>query len=198
MRRKEDARLITGPRHYVDDITAGHAARGDRALARGARPHRLDRLLGGARAPGVARRLTGEDIDLGAPLPMAWVPPGVRGQDPRALAARARRGEARGRSVAVVIGEDRYAVVDAAEDVFVEYDPLPVGGRPEAALRTAGRSSTTSSAPTRRTSGRSAAATWRPASRDADVIVERRIVNHRTAGAAIEPRGVLAEYRAGT
>ena len=32
----------------------------------------------------------------------------------------------------------------------------------------------------------------------ADVIVERRIVNHRTAGAAIEPRGLLADYRAGS
>ena len=33
---------------------------------------------------------------------------------------------------------------------------------------------------------------------EADVIVERRIVNHRTSGAAIEPRAVLAEYRAGS
>ena len=32
---------------------------------------------------------------------------------------------------------------------------------------------------------------------EADVIVERRVVNHRMAGAAIEPRGVLAEYRGG-
>ena len=31
---------------------------------------------------------------------------------------------------------------------------------------------------------------------DADVVVERRIVNHRTAGAAIEPRGVLATWQA--
>jgi carbon-monoxide dehydrogenase large subunit len=31
---------------------------------------------------------------------------------------------------------------------------------------------------------------------EADVIIERRVVNHRTAGAAIEPRGVLADYRA--
>ena len=28
---------------------------------------------------------------------------------------------------------------------------------------------------------------------EADVIIERRVVNHRIAGAAIEPRGVLAE-----
>jgi aerobic carbon-monoxide dehydrogenase large subunit len=33
---------------------------------------------------------------------------------------------------------------------------------------------------------------------DADVVIERRVVNHRTAGAPIEPRGVLADYRAGS
>jgi carbon-monoxide dehydrogenase large subunit len=33
---------------------------------------------------------------------------------------------------------------------------------------------------------------------EADVIVERRVINHRTAGAPIEPRGVLADYRAGS
>ncbi len=33
---------------------------------------------------------------------------------------------------------------------------------------------------------------------EADVVVERRVVNHRTAGAPIEPRGVLADYRAGS
>jgi carbon-monoxide dehydrogenase large subunit len=31
----------------------------------------------------------------------------------------------------------------------------------------------------------------------ADLVVERRVVNHRTAGAAIEPRAALADYRAG-
>jgi len=33
---------------------------------------------------------------------------------------------------------------------------------------------------------------------EADVVVERRIVNHRIAGAPIECRGVLADYRAGS
>ncbi len=32
---------------------------------------------------------------------------------------------------------------------------------------------------------------------EADVVVEREVVNHRIAGAPIEPRGVLADYRAG-
>ena len=31
----------------------------------------------------------------------------------------------------------------------------------------------------------------------AEVVIERRFVNHRTAGAPIEPRGVVADYRAG-
>src|ERR671930_1855582 len=33
--------------------------------------------------------------------------------------------------------------------------------------------------------------------RDADVVVERRVVNHRTAGGAIEPRASLADYLSG-
>src|SRR5258708_13441208 len=32
---------------------------------------------------------------------------------------------------------------------------------------------------------------------EAEVVVERRIVNHRTSGAPIEPRGTVADYRAG-
>ena len=42
------------------------------------------------------------------------------------------------------------------------------------------------------------AATSEAAFAEADVVVERRIVNHRTPGAAIEPRGVLADWRAGS
>ena len=32
---------------------------------------------------------------------------------------------------------------------------------------------------------------------EADVVIERRIVNHRTAGTPIEPRVCIADYRAG-
>ena len=39
-----------------------------------------------------------------------------------------------GDPVAVVIGDDRYAVADAADDVLVEYEPLPVVVDPEAAI----------------------------------------------------------------
>ena len=77
-----------------------------------------------------------EDLtDLTGPLPMAWVPPGITVNNPEHWPLA--KGVVRfvGDPVAVVIGEDRYAVVDAAEDVVVEYDPLPVVTDPEEALQ---------------------------------------------------------------
>ena len=56
-------------------------------------------------------------------------------------------------------------MVDAAEQVLVEYDPLPVVIDLEKALEGGATSSTPTSARTSATSGRSAAATSRPASR---------------------------------
>ena len=39
-----------------------------------------------------------------------------------------------GQGVVAVVGDDKYAVVDAAEQVLMEYDPLPVVVDPEKAL----------------------------------------------------------------
>ena len=101
-----------------------------------------------------------------------------------------------GDPVALVIGDDRYAVVDAAEDVVVEYEPLPVVTDPEKALEDG-------SPLVHEQFGTNKVCEWSLGGGDleagfaeADVIIERRIVNHRIAGAAIEPRGVLADYRA--
>ncbi len=100
-----------------------------------------------------------------------------------------------GDPVALVVGSDRYAVIDAAEEVIVEYDPLPVVTDPEAALEDG-------SALVHGQFGTNKVCEWSLGGGDleagfaeADVIIERRIVNHRMAGGAIEPRGVLAEYR---
>ena len=94
-----------------------------------------------------------------------------------------------------MIGDDRYAVVDAAEDVVVEYDPLPVVTDPEKALEDG-------SPLVHEQFGTNKVCEWSLGGGDleagfaeADVVIERRIVNHRIAGGAIEPRGVLAEYR---
>src|ERR671922_210950 len=96
------------------------------------------------------------------------------------------------------IGSDRYAVVDAAEQVLVEYDPLPVVTDIEQALEDGADL-------VHPELGTNKCHEWSLGGGDieagfaaADVVVERRVVNHRTAGAAIEPRGVLADYRAGS
>ena len=65
---------------------------------------------------------------------MAWVPPGIEVNNPPHWAIAKDEVHHVGDPVALVIGEDRYAVVDAAEQVLVEYDPLPVVTDIETAL----------------------------------------------------------------
>ena len=140
---------------------------------------------------------TGDDLgDLQAPLPMAWVPPGVEINAPEHWPLAKGRVAHVGDPVAVVIGEDRYSVVDAAELVVVEYEPLPVVVDPEEALKDEVLVHPDLSS--------NKVHEWSLGGGDldagfaeADVIIERRVVNHRTAGGAIEPRAVLAEERAG-
>ncbi len=102
-----------------------------------------------------------------------------------------------GDPVAVVVGDDKYAVQDAAEDVFVEYDALPAVVDLESALEDG-------SPLVHEQFGTNKTHEWslgggdvEAALAEADVVVERRIVNHRILGAAIEPRGVIADFRAG-
>jgi aerobic carbon-monoxide dehydrogenase large subunit len=199
MRRKEDPRLITGRASYIDDIVLPGQLYA--AIVRSPEAHArivsIDTSAASAR-DGVHGVFTGEDLDLLAPLPMAWVPPGVEIKNPAHWPLA--RGEVNhvGEAVAVVLGDDKYGVVDAAEDVVVEYDPLPAVVDPEAALEEG-------SPLVHEDIGTNKTHEWglgggdlEAAFAEADVIVERRIVNHRTSGTPIEPRGVLAEYRAGS
>ena len=199
MRRKEDPRLITGRARYIDDISLPGMlwAAIVRSPEANAKIVSIDHSAATAR-PGIRAVFTGEDMsDLGGPLPCAWVPPGVEVQNPEHWPLA--RGEVKhvGDPVAVVIGEDRYAVTDAVEDVIVEYETLPAIVDPEKALE---------GAPfVHESLGTNKVHEWSLPGGDveagfaeADVVVERRIVNHRIAGAPIEARGVLADYRAGS
>jgi aerobic carbon-monoxide dehydrogenase large subunit len=197
LRRKEDPRLITGTGTYVDDINL--VGQLWAAFVRSPEAHaKIVSIDASAaqEAEGVRAVFTHDDLDMEAPLPMAWVPPGVEVKTPDHWALA--KGEVKhvGDPVALVLGDDRFSVVDAAESVIVEYDPLPVVTDPEAALEK-------SSPLVHETLGTNKAYEWSLGGGDiekgfaeADVVIERRIINHRTAGAAIEPRGVLAEFRA--
>src|SRR5579875_666924 len=199
LRRKEDPPLITGMGRYLEDISVTGMLW--MAFVRSPEAHAkivsIDTSAAAGR-DGVVAVFTGADMsDIGGPLPMAWAPPGVEVNNPEHWPLA--RGEVHhvGDPVAVVIGEDRYAVSDAVEDVVVEYESLPVVVDPEQAI---------AGGPlVHEALGTNKVHEWTLAGGDveagfaeADVIVERRVVNHRIAGAPIECRGVIADYRAGS
>jgi aerobic carbon-monoxide dehydrogenase large subunit len=201
LRRKEDPRLITGRGVYTDDISLPgqmHAA-----IVRSPEAHArivsIDKSAAEAR-DGVHLVLTGEDLtDLEAGLPCAWVPPGVEVNMPDHWPLARGKVCHVGDPVAVVVADDKYAAVDAAEDVIVEYDPLPVVVDPEAALED-GAALVHDQFGTNKTHEWSLGTErdeLEAAMSAAEVVVERRIVNHRVAPAPIEARAAIADYRAG-
>jgi aerobic carbon-monoxide dehydrogenase large subunit len=199
LRRKEDPPLVIGRGRYIDDIAVPGMLWA--AFVRSPEAHAkvisIDTSAATAR-PGIHAVYTGADTsELAAPLPMAWVPPGVDVNNPEHWALARGVVNHVGDPVAIVIGEDRYAVNDAVEDVIVEYEPLPAIVDPEAAL--AGGPLVHEALGTNKVHEWSLPGGDVEAGfADADVIVERKIVNHRIAGAPIETRGVLADYRAGS
>lgn len=200
LRRREDPRLITGRGTYVEDITLPGTLWC--AFVRSPEAHARITSIDASAArerDGVVAVYTHEDMagDLQGPLPCGWAPEGVEVKAAEHWPLAAGTVTHVGEAVAVVVGTDRYGVVDAAEDVIVEYDPLPVVTDPEAALQDG-------SPLVHEALGTNRSHEWSLGGGDleagfsaADRIVERRIVNHRTSGAAIEPRGTLAEDRAG-
>jgi len=199
LRRKEDPRLITGRARYIDDISLPGTLWA--AFVRSPEAHAKIVSVDASAArerPGVQAVFTGKEMsDLGGPLPLAWAPPGVEVLNPDHWPLARDTVKHVGDPVAVVIGDDRYGVTDAVEDVLVEYETLPAVVDPEAAL---------AGAPfVHEQFGTNKVHEWSLGGGDidaglaeADVVVERRVVNHRIAGAAIEARGVLADYRAGS
>jgi aerobic carbon-monoxide dehydrogenase large subunit len=196
MRRKEDPKLITGRGNYVDDIVLPGTLY--MAFVRSPEAHARIASIDAAAAKereDVVLVATSEDIDgLAGPLPMAWVPPGVEVKTPEHWPLAKGTVKHVGDPVAIVIGTDRYGVVDAADEIAVEYDPLPVIVDPEEALK--------DETIIHESLGTNLSHRWSLGGGDiekgfaeAEHVVERRVVNHRTAGGAIEPRGVLADYR---
>ncbi|MBW3608669.1 MAG: xanthine dehydrogenase family protein molybdopterin-binding subunit, partial [Actinobacteria bacterium] len=202
IRRREDPPLITGRGRYTDDITLpgqlwASIVRSPMAHAKIAS---IDTSAAES-APGVTAVFTGEDVagDFESPLPMAWVPPGVEIKAPEHWPLARDEVHHVGDAVAIVVGENRYLVADAAEMVDVEYEELPVVVDMEKAIEDG-------AALVHEDLGTNVSHRWalgtepdelEAAFGQADVIVEQRIVNHRSAPAPIEPRAVLADYRAG-
>ena len=128
-----------------------------------------------------------------ARMAMVWDPPGVDINTPEQWPLA--KGEVKhvGQAVAVVVAHDRGTAVDAAELVMVDYETLPAVVDPEKALEDGSPLVHEAFGTNRTHDWGIAGGDADQALSDAEVVVERRIVNHRTSGAPIEPRSSIAE-----
>ena len=200
--RNEDPRLLTGQALFVDDVDLPgmlHAAflRSDYAHAR---VRSIDVSAARTR-PGVVAVYTAEDMgDFWRPGPLIVPPPSkvegivfhARTQIPMV------KDKARhiGDPLAVVIAESRYIAEDALEDIIVDYEPLEAvvdlekALEPDAPLVYDDLDSNLAAHVIQEKGN------YEAAREQADVVIKRRIVIDRGAAAALENRGVVADWDA--
>ncbi|MDX1687537.1 MAG: xanthine dehydrogenase family protein molybdopterin-binding subunit [Candidatus Promineifilaceae bacterium] len=200
VQRREDPALLTGAGTYTGDIHLEDMLH--LAIVRSPYGHAEIRDVDTSQAEaleGVVAVLTAEDVNphLAHPFPAPYMSKkySVR-RAPERYPLAAGRVRHVGDPVAVVLAEDGYTVADAADLVFVDYDPLPVVMDPEAAL---GKEAPViyeewgDNVGFRR---RDADDDVDPIFADAAHVVECRTVNQRVIGNAMEPRAVVAEFDA--
>ena len=199
IRRNEDPRLLTGKALFVDDVELPGMLHG--AFVRSPYAHAEIRGIDSEAAsamPGVFAVLRAEDLgDYWRPGPLLVPPPPIercvfheRTQVPLA------RGKVRyvGEPVVFVVAESRYVAEDAAEQIYVDFEPLETTVDPEASLE--------AGAPlVHEDLGSNLAAhviqekgSWEAAKAEADLVLSRRLVYDRGTAAAMENRGVVAEW----
>ena len=168
--RVEDQRFLTGTGQYIEDLAL--PAELYCAIVRS--PHAHARIRG-VRIPSGVLALTGEDMarDGVRPMRCGWVLAGMV-EPPRYALARDTVRHV-GEPVAAVFAESRATAEDAAEQVEVDYESLPLIDREKAFTWQRGDRAAVDAAFTR-----------------AARRVELELVNNRLCGAAIETRGALA------
>src|SRR5262249_55834084 len=199
VRRREDPRFLTGRGRFVANLTVA----GELACHLVRSPHGHARIVAidtsaAAGRPGIVAVLTGSDMatDRVGPLRCLWP---IRAPNGPPMAEPPRWALARdtvrhvGEPVTVVIAQSVAAAIDAAERVTIDYEPLPAVVSARDAIA-AGAPTLHTDAPGnvcfRWTRGDAAAveATFARAHR----VVRLELINNRIAGAALEPRAVIA------
>jgi len=200
--RNEDPRLLTGQALFVDDVNLPgmlHAAFFRSSYAH-ARIKRIDVSAARGRA-GVIAVYTAEDLgDYWQPGPLLVPPPPVAG---RVFNARTQVPLAKdtvrfaGEPIAVVIAESRYLAEDAAGDIVVDFEPLAAvvdlekALAPESALVHEDVGSNIAAHIIQRKGGDYAAAKAK-----AEVVIQRRFLYDHGTAAAMENRGIVAQWDA--
>jgi len=195
IRRREDPRLITGTATYVDDIQMPgmHYAAIVRSPHAAARIRSID-TKEAAQTPSVAAIYTGKDTAKIGPVPCGASLPGLRVPHHYILATD--RVYFVGHPVAVVVATDKYLARDAAEKIEIDWDVLPAVADPEKAIAAG-------APPVHPEWPDNVAFNYHQEGGDVDkafaeaeVVVKQRITSQRLIPAAMETRGVVAEWRA--
>ncbi len=192
--RREDEKLLRGNGAFVEDITIPGTYWA--VLVRSPHAHARIRSIDTSealRAPGVTAVLTGKDIHprygTNPTVPLTFYGAESAAYDLIAVDVARHVGEV----VAVVIADSRYGARDAADFIYVDYEPLAPVVDVEVALR--------DDAPRVHQDRPNGVVTWRyqlgsvsQAFEQAHVIVRERIVNQRIHGVPMEPRAGLAHW----
>ncbi len=202
VRRKEDARFLTGRGNYTDDIN-----RPGQLYAYILRSPHAHAELGAIdtakakRAPGVVAVFTGADYDKGG-LPCGWQIHSKDGspmvEPPHPVLAQGRVRHV-GDPVAIVIAESRNQAKDAAEQISVSYKELP-------AVTDAAEATKPGKPQLFEAAKNNVCYDWHIGEKDAvDAAFKKAahvtrldIVNNRLVPNAIEPRAAIGEYDRGT
>lgn len=195
--RKEDYRLLTGQGRYIDDIEVPGALHA--CFVRS--PHAHARIRGiavdaAAAMPGVVAVFTGQDVAQWTTR--ARMAPPIEGLQPMEMdALPIDKVRFQGDPVACVIALDRYLAEDAAEQVQVEYEPLPVVISMQQALQPG--ASLVDEAMSSNLLSHQQATFGDPKARaeEAHRVIERRFSMHRQTHLPIETRGCAAIWDAG-
>src|SRR5256712_2281292 len=192
VRRREDARLVTGRGRYVADVA--HSGLLHVAVHRS--PHAHARIVHAdsapaLRRPGVVRVLVPSDVAALGRLPLlvphsSLVAPACPEILPQEVVSYA------GQAVALVVAESAAEAEDALDALRVEYEPLPAAASLDDALRVDGPrvhpGGNVASRFTRRVGDPAGELARAP------VVLRERFHVHRGAGMAMETRGISARW----
>ncbi len=197
--RNEDPRLLTGRALFVDDVALPRMAHV--AFARSPYAHARIGGVDASRAlarPEVLAVYTAADLgDYWQPGPLLVPPPPIAGavfhartQVPLASGKVRHLGE----PVALVVAESRYAAEDAVEEIAIDYQPLAAVADLEAALDAASPwvhddLESNLAAHVVQQKG-----DYEAARRRADLVLARRFRYDRGTAAAMENRGIVADW----
>ncbi len=193
MRRKEDARLVTGRTNWTDNIAIPGLLY--MAILRSPMAHaRITRIdvTPALAKPGVVAAFSGKELgDKLGSMPCVWpVTDDIKIPAHPPLATEEVRFV--GDAVAVVIAGDRYLAADALEAIEVDYEPLPPVLDMRAALADGADLVHTELGTNKSYVWKLGGGDYEAAKAKADRVFTRHYVNQRLIPMAMEPRAVVA------